>query len=95
MGVVIPGRKKDEEKARNPACHKEPFQTTPGEDSLFSFQGVDFGHIVAGNEAFFLCRNGLGFPPLSMPGIETHIRKGLLDFPDGTVVKNHLVMQGM
>ena len=30
-----------------------------------------------------------------MPGIETCIRKGLLDFPDGKVTKNYLVMQVM
>lgn len=94
-GCCNPGEKKDEENARDPACHTEPLQTTPRGDSLFRFQGVDFGHIVAGNETFFLCRNGLGFPPLSVPGIETCIRKGLSDFPDGKVTKNYLVMQGI
>lgn len=45
---------------------------TRGKDSLFRFQGVDFGDVVAGDEAFSLCGKGLSFPPFSVPGIETH-----------------------
>lgn len=48
---------------------------TTGKDSLFRFQGVDFGYVVAGDEAFSLCGKGLSFPPFSVPGIETHSGK--------------------
>lgn len=40
------------------------------QDSLFCFHGVDFGYVVAGDEAFSLCWKGFSFPPLPMPGIE-------------------------
>lgn len=54
-----------------------------GKDSLFCFQGVDFGHVVAGDEAFSLGWKGFRFPPLSVPGIETRIPKGLDPVPQG------------
>lgn len=76
MGVLIPGRKKTKINKKPRATNRTVPDDT-GKDSLFRFQGVDFGYIVAGDEAFSLRRKGFSFPPFSMPGIETHIQKGL------------------
>lgn len=62
---------------RKPRQQAKPSKMTMGKDSLFCFQGVDFGDVVAGDEPFSLCWKGFSFPPFSMPGRETDIKKHL------------------
>lgn len=76
-GCYAPGKEKGKEYTRNPTQQTKPSKMTACKDSLFCLQSVDFGYIVAGDEAFSLCWKGFSFPPFSMPGTATHRKKCL------------------
>lgn len=54
-------------KMKDASFKLEVFVPATGRDSLLCLQRV-LGYIVAGDEAFFSCAHGPGFPPLPRPG---------------------------